>query len=56
MYLSEELLELVGSGDLVRRFHSAFTQRLLEELGHFNANFEQLALLLVLPECSVASV
>lgn len=46
--LSEELFELLRFFDLVGRFDTRLTDSLLEELGHFESNLEQLALLLIL--------
>jgi hypothetical protein len=46
--LAEELLEVFAFLDLVWTLDTTLANRLLEELGHLEANLEQLALLLVL--------
>jgi hypothetical protein len=47
-HLAEELLEILRLFNLVGRLDATLANRLLEELGHLEADLEQLALLLVL--------
>lgn len=47
-HLAEELLEILRLFDLVGRLDATLADRFLKELGHFEANLEQLAFLLIL--------